>query len=175
MKTIFFPGYARQTCQAQYSIALQRTDNPAHPRTEVLFVEDVEGNHGGTFCSAAGVPAFLVQHVLAVDLKGCRLDFIDVFYAGLPDECQRRAVRKWNITPDLVDFARRGGQCDKTYANPLDAFKAKLGFQVNPIRVETNSFHLVGGSCQVLIEESNRPLNEEERMALLQRFDVLSR
>lgn len=176
MRTIHFPGNHGQRCQAQFAIGVSETKTAMFPRTEVLFVEDAGGNPGGTFCNLGDTPDFLATKVLKQDLEGCRIEFVDFFYAGLPDAQGRREVYRWPINPDLEDFIRHGGEHEVLeYASILDQLKALAGLKAEVAKFSTNSVNVVGGSCRVRVDLPHRTLEEEDRIRILHRFGVLSR
>ncbi|KVL93087.1 hypothetical protein [Burkholderia stagnalis] len=177
MKSIFYPGNHGQTCQAQYAICLRNPEGSILSRAEVLFVEaENGGNPGGTFCSFGETPSYLVDKVLSDELAGCRIEFVDVYYAGAPDDLGRRTVYRWAINADLDDFVARGGRHDVlSYASGWDRLKAKLGRHVTPAEYSVYSVDVVGGTCRIKVDPWSETLSEDERLAMLNRFGVLSR
>ncbi|QKJ68272.1 hypothetical protein HQN60_15785 (plasmid) [Deefgea piscis] len=173
MKHIFYPGNSLQPCLAQYAIALSKVKELA--TAQILFVElSTARNIGATFCSFGDVPDFLVNKVIADELSGCRLDFIECYYAGLPDEGGRRPVSQWILQPDTFDLAMRGGSCDAViYASFLDKIKARFLGGVTPIAVHANSYQLRGGVCRVKIIDVHHGLPEDQRIKILNKFDVI--
>lgn len=176
MRTINYPGNNGQRCQARFGIGPSETRTGAFPRTEVLFVEDERDNPGGTFCNNGYVPDFLANKLLNTELKGCKIDFIDFFYAGLPDLLGRRDVYFWPIAPDMDDCDRcREKHGSSRYSSFLDRLQGLFGLYSNKGILHNSSADIIGGACRVRVDAPHKLLPEEERIRVLHRFGVLSR
>ncbi len=170
MKTIHFPGVHQQRCQAKFAIAADCVDEGMFTRTTILFAAD-PGCPGKTSPDFGDVPAYLINKVLDQELAGCRLQFIDVFFAGLPDQLGRREVHEWKFKPDITDPSR---QVSRTYRSVFDRIKAGLRLPAAvDIEVMVNS--PCAGVYPVCVDDHQPKVSEERRLELLNRFNVLGR
>ena len=177
MKTIHFPGNHGQRCQAKYAIAADRSEAAGtFGRTTILFVAD-ESSPGKTFPNFGDSPDYLLNKVLDQELAGCRLQFIDVLSAGLPDEFGRREVYRWGFKPDLLDPKREDSsrKVYRSYRSVLDRIKAGLNIPGAVVEVQVSADNPCAGIYPVLVNEHQPSLAEGERLEVLNRFNVLSR
>jgi hypothetical protein len=177
MKTIHFPGNHGQRCQAKYAIGADRSEGAGtFGRTTILFVAD-EHCPGKTFPNFGDSPDYLLNKVLDQELAGCRLQFIDVFYAGLPDELGRRDVYRWGFKPDLFDPKREDSsrKVSRSYRSVFDRIKAGLNMPGAAVDIQVSADNPCAGIYPVLVSDHQPLVAEGDRLELLNRFNVLSR
>jgi hypothetical protein len=177
MKTIHYPGNFGQRCQAKYAIAADTSEAAGFAgRTTILFVAD-EHNPGGTVPNFDETADYLLNKVLDQELVGCRLEFIDVYYAGPPDAQKKRDVYRWNFKPDLfeprTDDPKR--TVSTTYRSVFDRIKA--GFNIPSAKFEERVAvdNPTAGIYPVHVADHQPEVSESERLEILNRFGVLAR
>jgi hypothetical protein len=176
MKTIHYPGNFGQRCQATYAIAADKSEAAGFMgRTTILFVAD-DHNPGGTFANSTETADYLLNRVLDQELAGCRLNFIDVFFADLTDLTGKRQVQRWNFEPDLfepkTDDPKR--TVSRTYRSVFDRIKA--GFNMSGERFETRVAVQNPTAGIYPVRVGHQPeVSEPERLEILNRFGVLAR
>ena len=176
MKTIHYAGNSGQRCQAKYAIAADKSETAGFfGRTTILFVAD-EHNPGGTVPNAMDTADYLLNKVLDQELAGCRLQFIDVFYAALPGSMNRRDVLRWNFEPNLfkpkIDDPNRTEST--SYRSAFDWFKARLGMPSAKFETRVAVENPTAGMYRVHVGHQPE-VSEPERLEILNRFGVLAR
>lgn len=177
MKVIHFPGNHGQRCQAKYAIAADRSEAAGmFGRTTILFVAD-ENCPGKTVPNFGDSPEYLINKVLDQELAGCRLQFIDALYAALPDEQGRRDVYRWNFKPDVFEPRREDAsrKVSRSYRSVFDRIKAGLNIPGAVFDDHVSVDNPCAGIYPVLVSENQPALADEERLEVLNRFNVLSR
>lgn len=176
MKTIHYPGNSGQRCEAKYAIAADKSEAAGFMgRTTILFVAD-ESNPGGTVPHFMDTADYLLNKVLDQELSGCRLQFIDVFYAVLPDSMKRRDVLRWNFEPNL--FEPKIDDPNRTestrYRSAFDWIKARFGMPSVKFETRVEVENPTAGAYPVQVGHTPT-VSEPERVEILRRFGVLAR
>lgn len=176
MKTIHYPGNFGQRCQAKYAIAADTSEAAGFMgRTTILFVAD-DHNPGGTFANSTETAGYLLNKVLDQELAGCRLQFIDVFYAAPPDALKRREVQRWSFEPDLFEPRENDPQrtVSTTYRSVFDRIKAGFNMPSAKLKTRVEVENPTAGIYPVHV--GHQPdVSEPERLEILNRFGVLAR
>lgn len=170
MKTIHFPGNYGQRCQARYAIASRNTNTIC--RTTILFAAD-EKCPGKTLPNLGDSPAYLLTKVLCQELTGCRLDLVDVFYLGWPDERQQRELYRWSFKPVPQAKPHAAWLSEFLGISNQASLRAKA-WMLRPISTALAVFSAYGpcaDSFPILVDDEQHLVSKDERQVIFDLFD----
>ncbi len=187
-KMIHFPGDGGQRRQANYVIVEgQPSLGPIILDTTIAFIADPTdpGKYSPTWETVMSldhdsctVPNYLLNKVLEMELSGCRLDYIKVFFVTEPSAANRRDVYRWNFRVDCDNPIGHDPYRTtvRTYGSYWDKIKAifRIPCAEFEIRGLTLGIHQKAGVYPVEVDIKKPVLPEKERLELLEAIGLTS-
>jgi hypothetical protein len=163
MQMIFYPGYTKQPCRAEYGIALRRDQSIAG--ADIVVMNSPRAGAGTSLWNTQDGRDIVLNRILTQDLQGVRVEFIR-FFVLIDAQASGGQIHgiELPIRLDINDYVQKGNPCQvRRIAGP--SFWGRLHYLAGGgERVISYSNHDVVGGCARFSSdfEQRRHLENEE-------------